>query len=210
MNRYAKVALSAVLLAGAMALGAIPASAQSVGFSFGYGPVFSDPCAYYDYYDQPPPWGLPPDYCDYPVYFEPVFVDGYWYRGPIYYRWQGGERLFWLNGGWRRDQWRGPRPQIRWQDRGAWGHVHDRGGWSGGRGTYDGADRGGYGRDDHGGGDHWSGGGGQSGASHWSGGSGHGSAGAGGHWSGRGSGHGGGIGHGGGGSHGSGGGGHHR
>ncbi|MGA7713835.1 MAG: hypothetical protein WCA81_18220 [Rhizomicrobium sp.] len=151
MKRSAKVVLSAVLLAGATALTAIPASAQSVGFSFGYGPVFSDPCAYYDYYDEAPPWGLPPNYCDYPVYFEPVFFDGYWYRGPIYYRWEGGERLFWLNGGWRRDQWRGPRPQIRWQNRGGWGR--DRGGWGGNHG---------------GGNNHWSGGG-----SHGSGGGGH-------------------------------------
>ena len=151
MKRSAKVVLSAVLLAGATALTALPASAQSVGFSFGYGPVFSDPCAYYDYYDEAPPWGLPPNYCDYPVYFEPVFFDGYWYRGPIYYRWEGGERLFWLNGGWRRDQWRGPRPQIRWQNRGGWGR--DRGGWGGNHG---------------GGNNHWSGGG-----SHGSGGGGH-------------------------------------
>ena len=33
---------------------------------------------------------------------QPVYFDGYWYRGPIYYRWNGGERMFWLNGGWRR------------------------------------------------------------------------------------------------------------
>ena len=155
MKWYANAALGAVLLAGAAALTAMPASAQSVGFSFGYGPdapAFSDPCAYYDYYDQPPPWGLPPDYCDYPVYFEPVFFDGYWYRGPIYYRWEDGERLFWLNGGWRRDEWRGPRPQIRWQDRGGWGRGHDRGGW-GGRAYNNGG-----GRDDRGGGyNHWSG-----------------------------------------------------
>ena len=154
MKPYVKWVLSAALLAGAAALIALPASAQSVGFSFGYGAPFSDPCAYYDYYDEAPPWGLPPDYCDYPVYFEPVFVDGYWYRGPIYYRWEGGERLFWLNGGWRRDQWRGPRPQIRWQQRGGWGRDRR------GQGYYNGGDRGGYSRGDRGGdSNHWSGGG---------------------------------------------------
>lgn len=132
MNRLGKIALGALLLAGASALTAMPASAGvSVGFSFGYGPgfvPFSDPCDYYDYYDEPPPWGLPPDYCDYPVYFDPVYYDGIWYRGPIYSRWYGGERLFWLNGGWRRDEWRGARPDIRWQDRGGWGRGNNRGG----------------------------------------------------------------------------------
>jgi hypothetical protein len=196
MKIYAKVALSALLLAGATALSATPASAQvSSGISFGYGDdgytTFSDPCDYYDYYNEPPPWGLPPDYCDYPVYFEPVYYGGNWYRGPIYYRWYGGDRLFWLNGGWRRDGWRGGRPNIRWQDRGGWGH---RGNWSGGgsdrnRGGYD-RNRGGYERDrsyDSGGG-HWSGGGNNwrdGGHSNWSGGSsgGHGWSGGGG-WSG--------------------------
>lgn len=132
MKRFGKVALSVLMMAGATAYFAAPAAAEvGIGFSFGYdGPgyaPFSDPCDYYDYYDEPPPWGLPPDYCDYPVYFEPVYYDGYWYRGPIYYRWYGGERLFWLNGGWHRDGWRGHRPEIRWQDRGS----HFRGGWGG-------------------------------------------------------------------------------
>jgi hypothetical protein len=207
MLRFGKVALSALMLAGAMALMATPASAD-VGISFGFGGpgyvTFSDPCDYYDYYDEPPPWGLPADYCDYPVYFEPVYYDGMWYRGPIYFRWYGGQRLYWLNGGWRRDEWRGGRPDIRWEDRGGWGHR-------------DSGNRGAYGRDrsyDSSGG-RWSGGGHNwqhAGHNNWSGG-GHAN------WSGNGSGHiwsgsGNGGGHGwsggGGGGHGwSGGGGHH-
>jgi hypothetical protein len=139
MNRMAKAALGGLMLAGAAAFAAEPAAAQaSFGISFGYdddygAPPFSDPCAYYDYYDEPPPWGLPPDYCDYPVYFEPVFFGGTWYRGPIYYRWYGGERLFWLNGGWQRDEWRGPMPRINWSYRGGFEH---RGAWGRG-GGYD-------------------------------------------------------------------------
>ncbi len=122
MKTVAKMTLGALLLMGAAVAVSAPASA-GVGISFGwYGPgfaPFSDPCDYYDYYDEPPPWGLPPDYCDYPVYFGPVFWDGFWYRGPIYYRWYGGERLFWLHGGWHRDGWRGgPMPSVRWNDRG--------------------------------------------------------------------------------------------
>jgi hypothetical protein len=53
------------------------------GISFGFGgPAFGDPCDYYDYHDQPPPWGSPPGYCAYPVFFEPVFFGDIWYRGP--------------------------------------------------------------------------------------------------------------------------------
>src|ERR1700680_2217055 len=66
-----------------------------------------------DYYN--PPWGYPPDYCAYQVWQEPIYVGGLWYSGPIYYRNYGGGRQFWLNGGWRGDEWRGARPaQIDW------------------------------------------------------------------------------------------------
>ncbi len=127
MARFGLKTLStfaALLLWGALASG--PAKADAgIGISFGYdGGYFSDPCDYYDYYDQPPPWGLPPDYCEYPVNFEPVYFGGSWYRGPIYYRWYGGGRMYWLNGGWRRDEWRGARPSsIRWSDRGGWNNT---------------------------------------------------------------------------------------
>lgn len=148
MNIFGKAALTALLLAGAGFTTTAPAKADvAIGFSFGLdGGYFRDPCAYYDYYDAPPPWGLPPDYCDYPVYFEPVYIGGSWYRGPIYYRWYDGGRVFWVNGRWRRDEWRGPRPDIRWTDRGGW---HARSGWS-----RDGWNRGGWNRgDDNRGGD---------------------------------------------------------
>lgn len=127
MKLTAKAALGALMFAGASIALAAPASAQvDFGISFGYGDGLSgfDPCDYYDYYDAPPPWGLPEDYCDYPVYFEPVFFDGYWYRGPIYYRWYHGRRVFWLNGGWRETHWNGSPPgHIRWENRG--GHFRN-------------------------------------------------------------------------------------
>ena len=162
MKRFGTAAFGVMLMVGAAAL--VPAKADvGIGFSFGYdGGYFSNSCDYYDYYDVAPPWGMPPDYCEYPVYFDPIFWGGSWYRGPIYYRWYGGERLYWLNGGWRRDEWRGARPSIRWSDRGGW-----RGGpaWGGryGAGSYRG-----YDRDNRGwssGGGHW-----QGGANNWSGG----------------------------------------
>ena len=130
MKRFGRVAFGALLMTGAAMVAAAPAKADvGIGFSFGYdGGYFGDSCDYYDYYDVAPPWGLPPDYCDYPVNFDPVFWGGYWYRGPIYYRWYGGERLYWLNGGWRRDEWRGARPSIRWNDCGGW---HGGSAWNG-------------------------------------------------------------------------------
>jgi hypothetical protein len=125
MRKFAKAALGAFAMLVIALLGAtLPASAYvDAGISFGFaGPGYAfDPCDYYDYYDQPPPWGLPPDYCEYPVYSEPVFYGGFWYRGPIYYRWYRGQRVFWLNGGWHADAWRGgARPGIDWQSRGGW------------------------------------------------------------------------------------------
>ena len=140
MRTFAKAAFGALMLAGAMFAMTAPAFAY-VGIEFGFGGpgfVFGDPCDYYDYYDEPPPWGLPSDYCDYPVYFEPVFFDGFWYRGPIYYRWTHGRRLFWLHGGWRENAWRGPRPpSIDWRARGGINHgfrpgMNVRGGFHGG------------------------------------------------------------------------------
>jgi len=152
MRAIAKLAFGALMLGGAAIAGAAPAAAHtSVGISFGfggpvYGPAYGPaygyggPCAYYDYYDVPPPWGLPPGYCGYRVYYDPVFWGGSWYRGPIYYRWYGGHRQYWLNGGWRHDEWRGRRPaHIEWRTGGY-------GDWRGGSYPRSGGDhfRGGY------------------------------------------------------------------
>ncbi|HXJ03412.1 MAG TPA: hypothetical protein VNH44_19485 [Micropepsaceae bacterium] len=97
-----------------------------------YDSGYADPYAC-DYYD--PPWGYPPDYCAYQIWQQPIYVGGLWYSGPIYYRSYGGERLFWLNGRWRHDEWRGPRPgRIDWDRNMRWnGPVH-RGGDFAGRG----------------------------------------------------------------------------
>ena len=45
-------------------------------------------------------------------YYEPIFIGGAWYHGP--YRWQmrHGERMFFVNGRWHRDEWRGVRPNT--------------------------------------------------------------------------------------------------
>lgn len=147
MKRFSKAALTALLLAGAAVFSSAPARADwGIGFSFGTDDTYyGDPCDYYDYYDAAPPWGLPPDYCEYPVYFGEVYWGDTWYRGPIYYRWANGQRMYWINGGWRRHQWHGGgHPRIQWHDRGGWsrgyGHgYHDRGvGYRDGGGHRDG------------------------------------------------------------------------
>jgi hypothetical protein len=98
----------ALLLAGSVFTTVQPAKADVVvGFSFG-GPevadIFGSPC-----------YGPGP--CGYQVYREPVYIDGAWYRGPIYSRWENGRRLYWYHGAWRRDEWRGSRPRnIEWRD----------------------------------------------------------------------------------------------
>jgi hypothetical protein len=90
-----------------------------------------------DYYT--PPWGYPADYCRYRIWNQPVYYGGNWYSGPIYYRTDGGSNSFWLNGDWRRNEWRGSRPRIDWNRRGnqLWrGDVHrgrDRGAGRGDR-----------------------------------------------------------------------------
>lgn len=115
--------IAALTLGAASIMPAIQANAAVVvGFSFGAGDIESvlgNPC-----YGQ--------RVCGYGIYSEPVFIEGAWYRGPIYYRWVNGVRLFWYHGGWRRDEWRGPRPiRIEWRD---W-HEHGdwRDGWRGER-----------------------------------------------------------------------------
>jgi len=156
MKSLSKAIVGALMLAGASLSATSSASAYfDAGISFGDPDYNFDPCDYYDYYDEAPPWGLPQDYCDYPVYFEPVYFGGSWYRGPIYYRWTHGRRLFWLNGGWREDGWRGPRPgRIAWNHRGGhfrgvrpgWG-FHGGHDWHGGVGHRGHDNDGGRGRD---------------------------------------------------------------
>jgi hypothetical protein len=109
----------------------------------GYGDPYA--CDYYN-----PPWGYPPDYCAYQIWQEPIYYGGLWYSGPIYYRSFGGERLFWLNGGWRHDEWRGARPgHIDWGRNMRWnGAIQHRGGFAGGgrfNGRNDFAGRNGFG-----------------------------------------------------------------
>jgi hypothetical protein len=122
MKRFGKLAIGALMAGGAALAVATPAAARpSIGISFGFGlPGYANfgACDYYDYYNAPPPWGLPPNYCNYNVYFQPIYWNGEWYRGPVYYRFEGGRRVFWLNGSWRRADWRHRPSNIQWRERG--------------------------------------------------------------------------------------------
>ena len=153
MKTFTKAMIAALALTGSVMAISAPAKAQVSGYvgvgdpnydgyysadpsaePYGAQPydyAYADPYAC-DYYD--PPWGYPPDYCAYQVWEEPIYVAGLWYSGPIYYRSFGGERLFWLNGGWRHDEWYGPRPgRIDWGRNMRWsGPLHHRGDFAGG------------------------------------------------------------------------------
>ena len=105
----------------AVTIGAFAALALAGGCASGYydngyyytGANYDPDCDYYT-----PPWGYPSDYCRYQVWNQPVYYGGVWFDGPIYYRTNAGVNWFWLNGNWRRDEWRGPsRPMIAVNDR---------------------------------------------------------------------------------------------
>ena len=59
----------------------------------------------YGYCD--PYYGCPDDYYDLPVYDGAVFFDGGWFSGPFFWRDLGGNRQFWIHGGWHSGQFRG-------------------------------------------------------------------------------------------------------
>lgn len=100
MRTLSKIAVGGAMLASA-ALGlAVPANAGVVvGVTVG-APVVAvrvgNPCLR--------PWRFRPAYCGYPVYGEPLFVDGAWVRGPVYVRNVSGVRYFWVRNGWVRDR----------------------------------------------------------------------------------------------------------
>jgi hypothetical protein len=110
MKRLLKTMIAAAALAGATGFAAVPAQA-GISFNFSIGlPIPGAVAIDYGsggYCDE---WGCPDAYWDMPVYYGPVYYGGRWFQGPIYYRDYGGNRWYWVRGGWRRDEWRGPRP----------------------------------------------------------------------------------------------------
>jgi hypothetical protein len=101
MKSLLKMTAAAVVLASG-ALSAVPAHAARFGLSIGIGGGIGFSYESGGYCDR---WGCPDDFWDYPIYYCPVFYHGYWYRGPVYYRYRHGAPYFWVRGGWHRDEW---------------------------------------------------------------------------------------------------------
>jgi hypothetical protein len=103
MKSLSKIALAASVVAS-LAVGASEANAGvTVGVAVG-APVVKvkvgNPCFR--------PYRFRPAYCAYPRYGRPIFVDGIWYRGPVYVRSVKGVRYLWFRGRWEREhlEWR--------------------------------------------------------------------------------------------------------
>lgn len=111
MKRFLKAMTTAALLIGAAMFASAPAQADGVSITIGV-PGIGFSYSSGGYCDD---WGCPADYWDYPVYYGPVYYDGRWFRGPVYYRYINGRPWYWVHGGWHRDHWRGPYP--RWYRR---------------------------------------------------------------------------------------------
>jgi hypothetical protein len=91
-----KLLLRSSLAVGAIAgLAALAPSVATGGVSIGIGVptvvVGANP-GYVAYDDQ--------------YYYEPVYISGAWYHGPYRWRMRGGERVFFVNGGWHANEWR--------------------------------------------------------------------------------------------------------
>jgi hypothetical protein len=113
MKALIRAAGLAAFMAGSALFASAPADASGFSFSVGVpGVGFSYSSG--GYCDR---WGCPSDYWGYPVYYGPVYFDGSWYQGPVYYRRTGGVYWYWVHGGWHRDEWRGPRPRWYRADR---------------------------------------------------------------------------------------------
>lgn len=107
MKSFLKCTAAATVIAASAGMISAPARADSFNVGIGIGPVGFDIHSG-GYCDR---WGCPRTYWNYPVYYGPIYYEGGWYRGPVYYRVINGEHWYWLHGGWHRDEWRGPRPE---------------------------------------------------------------------------------------------------
>jgi hypothetical protein len=104
-----KTLIASAAVAGVTMLSALPAQAASVGTGVGLGNGIEFSYQSGGYCDR---WGCPDEFWDYPLYYCPVFYDGTWFRGPVYFSRRHDELWYWVHGGWHRDEWDGPRP--RW------------------------------------------------------------------------------------------------
>jgi hypothetical protein len=93
MNMILRSSLVASLLAGAAVM-APTVGAAGVSVSVGIGaPIYAPGPGYSPYEGQ--------------VYYDPIYFGGAWYHGPYRWRVVHGQRVFWVDGGWHRNEWRG-------------------------------------------------------------------------------------------------------
>jgi hypothetical protein len=94
MKTIFKSTLVAALLAGAATM--VPTVAPAgVSVSVGIGtPLVYAPGPGYSPYDGQ-------------VYYDPIYFGGAWYHGPYRWRMRHGQRVFWVDGGWHRNEWYG-------------------------------------------------------------------------------------------------------
>jgi hypothetical protein len=95
MKMIFKSTLTAALLAGA-AMTAPSSATAGVNVSVGIGTpdlVYSPGPGYAPYEGQ--------------LYYDPIYFGGAWYHGPYRWRVVHGQRVFWVDGGWHRNEWRG-------------------------------------------------------------------------------------------------------
>jgi hypothetical protein len=91
-----KLLLRSAFVVGAMASAATLApNVATAGVSIGIGlpaVVIGAGPGYVAYDDQ--------------YYYDPIYIGGAWYHGPYRWRMSGGERVFFVDGRWRRNEWR--------------------------------------------------------------------------------------------------------
>src|SRR5579864_7733478 len=94
MKTIFKTTLAAALLVGAVTM--VPAGSMAgVDVSVGVGvPLVYAPGPGYSPYEGQ-------------VYYDPIYFGGAWYHGPYRWRMRHGYHVFWMNGGWHRNEWYG-------------------------------------------------------------------------------------------------------
>jgi hypothetical protein len=86
---------SAIVVAAMASATALVPGAATAGVTIGIGlpAVVVAPSPGYVPYDEQ-------------YYYEPIYISGSWYHGPYRWRMRGGERVFFVDGRWQRNEWR--------------------------------------------------------------------------------------------------------
>jgi hypothetical protein len=95
MKMLLKSTLTAALLVGAaMTVPTIATAGVNVSVGIGAPDLVYSPGPGYSPYEGQ-------------MYYDPIYFGGAWYHGPYRWRVVHGQRVFWVDGGWHRNEWRG-------------------------------------------------------------------------------------------------------